>query len=230
MSRSRGLARGCTGRHDGGEIASASGTRDHRWPVMTWAWTPAGDLNARSRVGISALGRLAGVELWGTSVSWAPPRSTTNAKTSHAFCQAASTSSSTASHKTDIAARLRRSSAAACSAPMAHRAYRFLAACHAHAGSLDEVVAMTIPLPAVVGAKPPGPLELHGRVLGRSGTITSAAISGSWQRSGSTLASSIRQAFRPIAGRGTRSLRGRAGGLSPPSCSIAVSRRRNCSP
>ena len=43
-SRSRGLDGSCTGRHDGGEIASASGTRDHRWPVMTWAWTPAGDL------------------------------------------------------------------------------------------------------------------------------------------------------------------------------------------
>ena len=55
--------------------------------------------------------------------------------------------------------------------------------------------------------------------------IQDLAISGSWQRSGSTLASSIRQAFRPIAGRGTRSLRVRAGGLSPPSCSIAVSRR-----
>jgi hypothetical protein len=24
----------------GGEIASASGTRDHRWTVMTWAWKP----------------------------------------------------------------------------------------------------------------------------------------------------------------------------------------------
>src|SRR6516225_1832300 len=35
--------------------------------------------------------------------------------------------------------------------------------------------------------------------------ITSAASSGSWHRSGSTLASSLRQAFRPIAGRRTRS-------------------------
>ena len=48
----RGLGRGCIGHHDGGEIALASGTRDHRWTVMTWAWTPAGDLNAHSRVGI----------------------------------------------------------------------------------------------------------------------------------------------------------------------------------
>src|SRR5215813_5623269 len=30
----------------------ASGTRDHRWSVMTWAWTPAGDRNARSRISI----------------------------------------------------------------------------------------------------------------------------------------------------------------------------------
>jgi hypothetical protein len=42
-----------TGPCDGGEIASASGTKDHCWTVMTWAWTPAGDLNARSRIGIS---------------------------------------------------------------------------------------------------------------------------------------------------------------------------------
>src|SRR6516165_5407905 len=52
MSRSRGSERDCTGHREVGEIASASGTRDHRWTVMTWAWTPAGDLNARSRVGI----------------------------------------------------------------------------------------------------------------------------------------------------------------------------------
>jgi hypothetical protein len=38
---------------EGGEMASASGTRDHRWTVMTWAWTPAGDLNARSWISIS---------------------------------------------------------------------------------------------------------------------------------------------------------------------------------
>jgi len=33
--------------------------------------------------------------------------------------------------------------------------------------SLDEVLAMTIALPAVVGTKPPWPLELHGRALNR---------------------------------------------------------------
>jgi TPR repeat protein len=33
--------------------------------------------------------------------------------------------------------------------------------------SLEEVLAMTIPLPAVLGAKPPWPPELHGRALDR---------------------------------------------------------------
>jgi hypothetical protein len=33
--------------------------------------------------------------------------------------------------------------------------------------SLDEVLAMTIPLPEVAGAKPPWPRELHGRALDR---------------------------------------------------------------
>jgi hypothetical protein len=33
--------------------------------------------------------------------------------------------------------------------------------------SLDEVLALTIPLPAVAGAKPPWPPELHGRALYR---------------------------------------------------------------
>ena len=76
-----------------------------------------------------ALGRLAGLELWGTAHGAhaalirgrAPRRSTTNAKTSRASCRAGSTSSSTASARTAIAARSRRSSAAACSAPTATR-------------------------------------------------------------------------------------------------------------
>jgi TPR repeat protein len=33
--------------------------------------------------------------------------------------------------------------------------------------SLDEVLAMTIPLPSAAGTKPPWPLELHGRALSR---------------------------------------------------------------
>ena len=33
--------------------------------------------------------------------------------------------------------------------------------------SLDEALAMTIPLPVVAGAKPPWPRELHGRALDR---------------------------------------------------------------
>jgi TPR repeat protein len=36
-----------------------------------------------------------------------------------------------------------------------------------HPNSLDEVLALTIPLPAVAGAKPPWPPELHGRALDR---------------------------------------------------------------
>jgi hypothetical protein len=36
-----------------------------------------------------------------------------------------------------------------------------------HPSSLNEVLAMTIPLPAVAGAKPPWPPELHGRALDR---------------------------------------------------------------
>ena len=84
------------------------------------------------------LGRLAGLELWGTargdtwrsSESWAQRRSTTNVRTSRASSRAGSTSSSTASAKTVIAARTRRSSAAACSAPSAsRRACRHSVAC-----------------------------------------------------------------------------------------------------
>src|SRR5262249_15026466 len=36
-----------------------------------------------------------------------------------------------------------------------------------HPSSLDEVLAMTIPLPAVAGTKSPWPPELHGRALDR---------------------------------------------------------------
>src|SRR6516225_7104780 len=85
------------------------------------------------------LGRLAGLELWGTARGvhaalirelGATRRSTINTKTSRASCRAGSTSSSTASRKTDIAARLRRSSAAACSAPtVIQRACRRSVAC-----------------------------------------------------------------------------------------------------
>jgi NADPH:quinone reductase len=76
------------------------------------------------------LGRLAGLELWGTvrgahaalvSALGARRRSTTNTKTSRASCRADSTSSSTESAKTAIAARSRRSSPAPCSAPMVTR-------------------------------------------------------------------------------------------------------------
>ena len=34
-----------------------------------------------------------------------------------------------------------------------------------HPSSLNEVLAMTVPLPSVAGIKPPSPLELHGRAL-----------------------------------------------------------------
>ena len=37
----------------GGEITSANGTTDQRWTVMAWAWTPLGDFNARSGIGLS---------------------------------------------------------------------------------------------------------------------------------------------------------------------------------
>src|SRR6266568_5806693 len=67
------------------------------------------------------LGRLAGLELWGTARAehvalvrgLAQHRSTTNTRTSRASCRTGSTSSSMASAKTAIAARTRRSSAAA---------------------------------------------------------------------------------------------------------------------
>ncbi len=84
------------------------------------------------------LGRLAGLELWGTARAehvalvrgLAQHRSTTNTRTSRASCRTGSTSSSMASAKTAIAARTRRSSAAACSAPSAsRRAYRHSVAC-----------------------------------------------------------------------------------------------------
>src|SRR6516164_11509916 len=54
-NRSRELGRGFIGRRERGEIASASGTKDHRWTVMTWGWRPLGDLNARSGIGLSDL-------------------------------------------------------------------------------------------------------------------------------------------------------------------------------
>src|SRR6516225_5792175 len=53
MSQSRELERGFIGRRERGEIASASGTKDHRWTVMTWGWKPLGGLNARSGTGLS---------------------------------------------------------------------------------------------------------------------------------------------------------------------------------
>ena len=37
---------------EGGEIMPASGTKDHPWSVMARHGSPAGDLNARSRMGI----------------------------------------------------------------------------------------------------------------------------------------------------------------------------------
>ena len=69
------------------------------------------------------LGRLAGLELWGTArakhagscVSLAPRRSTTSARISRTSCRAVSMSSSTASARTAIVAPSRRSSRAACS-------------------------------------------------------------------------------------------------------------------
>ena len=56
--------------------------------------------------------------------SWAPRRSTTDAKTSRASCCAGLTSFSTASARTAIPVRSRRSSASACSAPAATRRAR----------------------------------------------------------------------------------------------------------
>ena len=52
MSRRHGSAPDRIRHPEGGEIASAGGTRDHRWTVITWAEKPAGDLNTRSRIGI----------------------------------------------------------------------------------------------------------------------------------------------------------------------------------
>ena len=83
------------------------------------------------------LGRLTGLELWGTArgehaalIRELGATPTTNAKTSHASCRAGSTSCSTASPRTVTAAPSRRSSAAACSAPMAtRRACRRSVAC-----------------------------------------------------------------------------------------------------
>ena len=84
------------------------------------------------------LGRLAGLELWVTARGahavliremGATPIDYQR-ETSRASCRTGSTSSSTASRKTDIAARSRRSSAAACSAPTAtRRACRRSVAC-----------------------------------------------------------------------------------------------------
>jgi hypothetical protein len=73
MSRSRGSGRGCIRHPEGSEIVPASGTKDHPWIVMAQHGSPAGDLNARSRVGIGGCacsnrtnwgpGRVAGSEL-----------------------------------------------------------------------------------------------------------------------------------------------------------------------
>ena len=85
-----------------------------------------------------ALGRLAGLELWGTARGEHMARVRElgatpidyNVRTSRASCQADSTSSSTASARRAVAARWQRSSAAACSAPMViRRACRRSVAC-----------------------------------------------------------------------------------------------------
>jgi hypothetical protein len=127
-----------------------------------------------------ALGRLAGLELWGTArgehAALIRELGATPIDYQRVCCRAGSTSSSTASARTAIAARSRRSSAAACSAPRATRRVlaspKILESVGCHVGVPNGVLDVLVPevvlegarVVAVVGELEPTRMAKHVRV------------------------------------------------------------------